>query len=427
MKTLCKIFSVFFLLLIIISCEKKQEKITNPNDYEAYLHVDKEVDMEELNFWSNKLKSTPNQFPYLVKIASAQTQLFNETGDINYLSDASSNLEKANQQTKYNNAGYLRSLARNYISQHRFLEALELLKKAEENGQNLKSTEKMLFDVYLELGNNNKAFHYLSQFRNTQEFDYLIRNSKWNDHEGKLDQAIFYMESATSVAEDSKNKNLMEWSYTNLADFYGHAGRIKDSYNYFLKALAINPSSAYAKKGISWIVFSHEKNSKESSRIIDAITTTYNTPDLLLLKADIAEYENNIKVKEESIAKYLAQIINPKYGDMYNKYNAILYNEDKKTITKAIDIAQREIKNRPTPQSYDLLAWSYFKSGKNSEALHIVENNIINKTFEPEVLFHAAEIYKANGKIEKAQNLKKELIESLFELGPLMETNIRNI
>lgn len=427
MKTVYKIFSVFFLLLIISSCEKKQEKITNPKDYEAYLNVDEEVDMEELNFWTNKLKSTPNQFPYLVKIASAQTQLFNETGNINYLANASSNLERANQQTKYNNASYLRSLARNYISQHKFLEALELLKKAEENKQNLESTQKMLFDVYLELGNNNKAFHYLSQFRNIQKFDYLIRNSKWNDHEGKLDQAIFYMENATSIVERTKNKSLMEWSYTNLADFYGHAGRIKASYNYFLKALAINPSSAYAKKGISWIIFSHEKNSKEALRIIDAIATTYNTPDLFLLKAEIAEYENNTKVKEESINEYLTQINNPNYGDMYNKYNVLLYNKNTETVPKAIHIAQREIKNRPTPLSYDLLAWSYFNSGKKSEALQIVENNIINKTFEPEVLFHVAEIYKANGEIEKAQKLKKELIESLFELGPLMEMNIKNI
>ncbi len=427
MKTIYNILSVLLLLLIISSCEKNLETITNPKDYQAYLDVKTELNKEDLNFWENKLNENPNQFPYLIKIANAQTQLFNETGNIDYLVDASSNLEKANQQTKFKNANYLRSLARNYISQHKFLEAIELLKKAEKNGENLKSTQKMLFDVYLELGNKNQAFYYLSQFRNAQDFDYLIRNSKWNDHKGNLNQAIYSMENATKIAEKSKNKNLIEWSYTNLADFYGHAGRIKDSYNHFLKALAINPLNAYAKKGISWIVFSHEKNPKEALRIINAIASNHNTPDLSLLKVEIAEYENNKDAKNESINEYLTLVNNPKYGDMYNKYNVLLYSENQETIRKAIDIAQKEIKNRPTPQSYDLLAWSYYNSDKKPEALQIVENKIVNKTFEPDVLFRVAQIYKANGELKKAQKLKKELIESLFELGPSMEMDIKNI
>ena len=69
-----------------------------------------------------------------------------------------------------------------------------------------------------------------------------------NDHNGDLDTTIRFMEKARDKAEASKNNGLMLWAYTNLADYYGHAGRIEDSYDHYLKTLRIDPENAYAKK-----------------------------------------------------------------------------------------------------------------------------------------------------------------------------------
>tara|TARA_B110000879_G_C11025886_1_gene452842 strand:+ start:211 stop:339 length:129 start_codon:yes stop_codon:yes gene_type:complete len=41
-------------------------------------------------------------------------------------------------------------------------------------------------------------------------------------------------------------------------------------------------------------------------------------------------------------------------------------------------------------------------------------------------LLNIAYILKANGRSEEAINIKKELIESIFELGPLVEKEIRS-
>ena len=70
------------------------------------------------------------------------------------------------ENTNFNNAGYLRSLAKNYISQHRFKEALEVLTKAEYNGEKLQQTQYILIDVHLELGNLEKGEQYFC-FLNT--------------------------------------------------------------------------------------------------------------------------------------------------------------------------------------------------------------------------------------------------------------------
>jgi tetratricopeptide (TPR) repeat protein len=430
MKTINQVVSVF-LLLLIVSCNSKQKKITDATEYAVYIETSEnemlQLAKEDFIFWEKKLEKEPNQFPYLAKAAASQSQIFSRTGDIEALIKAENYLIKANEATNYNNAGYLKALARNYISQHRFKEALELLVKSEINGEGLKGTEKMLFDVHLELGNFEKAKSYLEKIQKDSDFDYLIRLSKWSDHRGNLDAAIKYMEQAKGIAESSNVPSVKQWVFTNLADYYGHAGRIKDSYEHYLKALEIDPTDAYAKKGIAWIVYSYEKNADEALRILNEITKAYNAPDYHLLKAEIAEFKGDIKLKENQLAHYLEAVNNPSYGDMYNTYHAILLAENKKETSKALKIAHVEIANRPTPQSYDLLAWVHYNHGDVKEALKVAEQYVVGKTSEPDVLFHLAKIYKTNGELEKAKRLKEELLESTFELGPLMENEINNI
>ena len=422
---------MFTMLLLIVSCNETVDKITSNLDYDKYLQVDKnemlQLTMEDCKFWENKLEKEPSQFPYLVKAAASQSQLFSKTGNIEWLIEAEEKLIKANKITNNSNAAYLKSLARNYISQHRFKESLELLQKAEAVGDHLKSTQMMLFDVYLELGNYELAKNYLDKFTDTNDFDFLIRLSKWSDHRGDLDAAIKYMEQAKVKAEASNLASVKQWTYTNLADYYGHAGKIKASYNHYLKALELDPTDAYAKKGIAWIVYSYEKNSEEALRILNNATKSYNAPDYYLLKAEIAEFEGDIVMQNEQLKLYETAIKNNLYGNMYNKYTALIYAENKKQTASALKIAHIEIKNRPTPQSYDLLAWTYYNQGDIEEALNVMENHVVGKTFEPEVLFHLANIYKANGKFKKVNNLKEELELSTFELGPIMAKKIDNI
>ena len=430
MKSINQI-AYIILLLLLVSCNTESKQITNTKDYAVYLETSEnemlQLANEDFKFWEKKLEKDQNQFPYLAKAAASQSQIFNKTGKIEALIKAEKYLIQVNEATQYNKAGYLRTLARNYVSQHRFKEALALLKKAEINGEGLKGTQKMLFDVHLELGNFDEAKSYLEKIRKDSDFDYLIRLSKWSDHRGNLDAAIKYMEQAKAIAETSNMPSTKQWVYTNLADYYGHEGKIEASYKHYLKALELDPNDAYAKKGIAWIVYSYEKNADEALRILNEITKTYNAPDYHLLKAEIAEFKGDFDLKDEQLKLYAEAVKNPFYGDMYNTYNALLYAENDKQAAEALKIANIEIENRPTPQSYDLLAWTYFNQGSSVEALKVAEKHVVGKTSEPDVLFHLAKIYKANGKTEKAKRLKQELLESAFELGPLMEIEIKNI
>ena len=427
-----QLFLLFVTFSIATSCKTSTNKqITNTKDYNEFLISSENTSLENIqkdfNFWKQKLEKTPNQYPYYVKLASANNAIFKLTGEIESLKEAEHNLVLANEKTSYNNAGYLRSLSRNYISQHRFKEALELLKKAEINGQDLQQTQFMLIDVNLELGNLEETEKYLSKVKNFKSFDYLLRISKYNDHIGNLNKAIEYLEASLEIAKSSNNKTLIQWNYTNLSDYYGHAGRIKDSYNSYIKALKLNANDSYAKKGIAWIVYSYERNPQEALRILETVTKENKAPDYHLLKAEILEFMGNLEEKEKEIKKYLVKVSDKNYGVMYHKYDVLLYADDATKSSKALEIAAQEVSERPTAQSYDLLAWSYLKNGQKEKALEISKKHVINKTFEPEALLHTAYILKANGRIEDAIKLKEDLIESIYELGPLTESEIKNI
>ncbi|WP_413998546.1 tetratricopeptide repeat protein [Flavobacterium sp. W1B] len=420
-----------FTILFIFGCETKPDEVTKTSDYNKYLNVKDNKSMtfanNEIDFWQKKFDAAPNQISYLSFIAANYATLFEYTGNIKYLYKTESLLTQSNAAYNYSKTSTIRSLARNYITQHRFKEALELANKALAIGEGKKETQKLLFDVQMELGNYPEAIKNLNAFQNMKDYDYLIRLAKWNDHKGDLKTAIGLMEKARDIAENEGNKVLKIWSYSNLGDYYGHAGRIQESYDSYLKTLAIDPNYSYALKGIAWIVFSHERNTAEAKRIVETIELTHNTPDFYLLKSQIAQFEGNKAKETENRNAYFAMLEANNYGAMYNKYNVLIYADAKETASKALEIAKTEVDHRPTPDSYDLLAWSYLNMGENKKALEIAQKHVVGKSFEPKVQYHLAMIYKSNNLKQKTKPIKEELLSSIYELGPNFDQKLNQL
>ena len=190
----------------------------------------------------------------------------------------------------------------------------------------------------------------------------------------------------------------------------------------------MQPDNAYVKKGLAWIAYSYEKNADEALRILDSINVNYNTPDYHLLRAEIAEYKGDDAQKEKELQEYKDKVNNPAYGEMYNAYNAVVYAEEFKDFDKALQIAQRDVNNRPTPETYHNLAYVHHLAGNNKKALTLIEDHVKGKTYEPMALYHSAIIYKANGMTEQVETLKNdELLGTAYEMGPVTYEKIKNL
>ncbi|MEZ2415629.1 tetratricopeptide repeat protein [Muriicola sp. E247] len=414
------------LLFLLNSCELWENgKVTDPQDYNAYLQTGpSETSSKYFRLWNSKIKPDSLQLTSFGIVAGQYNSFFQATGEITYLKKAETALKKAVDIAAIGKSGYLRALARNYISQHRFKEALPLALEARKLGSGLLETQYLLFDLYMELGEFNKAEQYLDSTRNMSAFGSLIRLAKWNDHQGNLDTTIRLMEKAAKKAEQATNRATMLWSYTNLADYYGHAGRIEYSYQYYLKALSLDPQNAYAKKGIAWIAYSHEGEITEAMRILESIDDHYQSPDLYLLKAEIAEYSGDTAEYIKSMNAFFKMSENPLYGEMYNAYKIELYLNSTMQYDKAVALALRDVKNRPTPSAYALLAYSYFKAGEKDTAYKLVEDYVLGKSEEPLVLLQLAEILKDRGDLARVKQIRNSLEEAAFELGPLTRMRV---
>jgi tetratricopeptide (TPR) repeat protein len=317
-------------------------------------------------------------------------------------------------------------LGRNYISQHRFRDALFVLSKAEFTGEKLIESQKMLFDVHMELGNYALAGCYLAEISKVADFDYFIRMAKWQDYLGELDHAIHFMELALDQAVRMNNQKLIVWSYTNLGDFYGHANRIEEAYELYVRTLEIDPGNVYAIKQIAWIAYSYEKNPDKALQILESLEKRYTAPDLLLLKSDILEYQGKTTFAKGKKKEFMHKVSSQDYGRMYNTYLIEIQIENKE-FEKAIALAENEVSQRSTPETNGLLAWSYYHSGSIDKAFSILNDKVIGQTFEPIPLYCAAVVIKEKGEFAMVEKIKKDLIESAFEVGPLMEHKIKEL
>ncbi len=417
--------------LLYFSCDltkEKYSKFLNSEDYNAYLEI-KNISYESAKknnlFWLNRLAPDSSGVGDLGPLAGTYGALFTITGDVSNLKNAEALYKKAYSISATNKDGYARGLAQNYISQHRFKEAQQLLEDTYAGPTNKRETELQLFDAYMETGTYDKAFEALEKIKNTSDYHYLIRLAKWSDYRGDLDAAINYLEKAKTIAESGGLKPLKIWTYTNLGDFYGHAGRIDEAYNMYLQTLALEPDNAYAKKGIAWIAYSYEKDTKEANRILDTLLQSHKVPEYYLLKAEIAEFDGNYIVQKENLQLFEAAASNPDYGVMYNAYLIEYYANS--NLKKALDIAQQEVLNRATPETYQLLALVQLRNGFNKKALSTIENFVEGKTEEPMALLHSAYVYKANGLDAKVAELKPKLEDAAFEIGPVLLKNVQQL
>ena len=148
-------------------------------------------------------------------------------------------------------------------------------------------------------------------------------------------------------------------------------------------------------------------------------------PEAHLMLAEIAELDDNQMEKADQLKKFKSLVSMPEYKNMYHKYLATLEAEEFQNPNAAVSIAQAEIANRSTPQSYDLLAWAYYHQNNFREALSIATRQVENQSFEPEAFYHLGIIYQANGNNEKARHYLNEALESEFELGPSISKKIK--
>jgi len=403
------------------------EPIVKQSDYLPFLinsvAVSTSVFDNDLFFWEKKLDSQPNNTTYKRKLAGLLSQRFRKKGTIKDILN-SDLLLKSTLDRKLNLAASYQALSANAITQHEFKLAQFYAEEALEIGERKDLSTLLLFDANLELGDINTSAYLLNQQVNKTRFDYLTRAAKLSDAQGDLDKAILLMESALDRVRD--NQRLHAWALSNLADMYGHAGKIEKSYETYLKVLSMDHEHLHSLQGIAWIAFSNDNNTSAAIQILNYIRSQKETPDVLLTLSDIALENGDYQLSDAYKTQFLEKTSQTQFGAMYNKYLIEIYASMPKTQQLALKMAKQEVINRPNALVYDLLAWSHFSLGNFLEAIRIAKEHVEGVSFEPNVIFHLGKYYAAVGEKRTAKKYFKQSLESQFELGPLITQQVRN-
>lgn len=420
------------LLLVLgclLSCSGKKHLVKEA-DYSMYLKegvLEKPVQLSaaEIKFWEARLQADTGSFVAMLKLGAAQQHYFKLTGTPRHLVMADSLFARSSVKLNDHDPEILYTRAQTAITRHRFAQAATY-NDAAVNAQGDPYIHQLIgFDSGMELGQYWSAIRHLDSISDPSSFDYLIRKAKFEDHQGHQDRAIQLMEKAVEMVR-GKKKGIYCWTLCNLADMYGHAGRPEKAYKAYLSVLEKDPAYLYALKGIAWIAFSHDRDSRVALQILNYIQRQTQMPDLWLMKAEIKEWEGDQAGKAVCLQRFKEETAHSDNGDMYNKYLIGLLSGEYNDVEKALSLALRETKNRPTPETFDWLAWVYYQNGQSRKALEIVMKNVYRQTSEPASIFHTAMIMEANGKNAEALGLFKECTGSYFELGPLKEKIIRD-
>ncbi|BAO56074.1 tetratricopeptide repeat protein [Nonlabens marinus] len=416
---------ILFGFLGLVSCNQETtqqpENITNIEDYQVYLDTDETELISQLKAEVEELKTEAagdtTRIVLNGSIAGKLNTLFDLTGNVDYLNESVRFRESVVKNTYIRPENSKHALAQAYIKQHRFKKADSLMRSFTQEFSGPES-QMVQFDIAMELGEYKKAESLLDSMRNTGDYNYLIRAAKWNDYIGQLGTTVNLMENAMELADQSGDQSRQLWSYSNIADYYGHHGDLEKSYAHYLKTLEKDPHNTYALKGIAWIAYSHDSDVEEARTILENLSKRHPTPDYLLDLAELYEFEGK---EQEAMAlkeDFMTRVSDPEYRGMYNAYK-ITELIDAGQTQKAVDLARIEVQNRATPETYDLLGYALLTNGEAQAALENHEQYVIGKTFEPVAQFHTALIYKANGMDKAVAAFKEELLETEYEMGPV--------
>jgi hypothetical protein len=167
---------------------------------------------------------------------------------------------------------------------------------------------------------------------------------------------------------------------------------------------------------LGWIALVHDRNEKLATKIFAFVHEKIKSPDPLFKLSQAAELTDLNKAKKYARA-FVQHASLPVYGNMYNKYLIQLYTGILNEPASALAIAQTEISNRATAQTYAWLAWCLYTNGRDKEASEVYSDHVSGRALEALELCWMGKMMKGLGKGYNAQQFFKAAGKNKFDLS----------
>ena len=419
-----------FVFCSILSCKNTGKPIADVAFADSLIAHYQESGIEKLvkgdmDFWKKRLETEPGSYTALSRYAGGLVQQFHLYGDMTALLGADSILKQLNTEYKEKEAGILRSLSSLNITRHRFKDADLFAQKALAIGSEKYASTLLYFDTQFELGSYILADQALRSCASTNEYGYFFRLSKWKHLQGETDSAVFYMLKAADWSGTSIV--LKQTALSNVADLYMHEGELKKANELYVANLKKNAADYHSLQGIGRIALMKDKDTTEAEKIFRFIATKNQLPDALYNMEWVAEQKADTVLQKKSAEDFVMKATDTVYGGMYNKYLVEMYTGILQSPGRALAIAEKEILNRTTPQTYAWLVWTLHKSGQNEKAMEVYKAHVSGKPLEALELYWMGKMMKEMGKNYNANEFFKAANKNFYDLSPEKQRDLKSL
>lgn len=375
----------------VVSATFVDSIITHYNNESAFTSVEK-----ELAFWKDRIQ--PNSVDYVnsMKYAAVLVSRFHLSGNIHDLKLSDSVHRKLSFDLNGKEASPILALSRYALLQHRFREADSLFRKADSIGIKSYDRASSSFDINFETGRILFAESDIEKIAIENDFGYQFRRSKLMHYKGKLDSALSAMKKAADVS--GNNLLLSNAALSNLADLYVHAGQLKKASETYQQCIRESPADLHSLMGLGRIALLADGNDSLAERIFRFVSDKTHSPDPLYQLIGVAEKRNDSALMKKYATAFVEIAADPAYGKMYNKYLVYLYAGILKDPAKAESLAEAELQNRNTPQTYAWFAYAQAMNGKLTEANAVYNKYVSGKPLEGMELYYMGKLMRKMGK-----------------------------
>ena len=386
---------------------------SNKQNESTLISTPADIDIKK---YSAKIKQSPDDYYYYLKLGEAYIQKGREIGNIIPYNLAQNAIEKSLELYPDSYAGYI-YMAQISSYKHDFEKAIDHAKKALELRPDKAIAYGVLGDAYLELGLYKEALkaygsmHYLepgfSSYSRIAQLRFL-----WGD----TANAIEAMDKAIEFG--SKNnlvKENLAWAKVILGSLYFKQGKLDLAEDSYKEALEIYKNYYLALEHLA------ELNSA---------TGNYKEAINLYEKAIELNPKSHFYIELGNIHKQLRQtnISNQYYHKAEQSYQDVVssgikghsrelvlyYLENNKKLDMALNLAEQDSRENDDIYADDTLAWAYYKLGDLDKAEFYIKKSIRLGTKDAVLYYHAGMIYFELNKLEEA----KSYFQTAIQINP---------
>lgn len=359
-----------------------------------------------IKFFQAKINKDPDDFSNYERLGSAFLQKGRETGDLSYYELSEKALSKAVELAPAQlNASPKMQLAGVMFAEHRFQESLQMAQRALTQQPEAITGNATLGDAYLESGDYDRAAECYAKLvppngGETPGLDYLreSRTGNLSFMRGDTAAAIEHMQAAiTASAAAHMPKENQAWTYFTLGEFYLQSGQLESAWDAGEKSASMFPGYHRAL-ALEAQVRAAQQRYPEAAALYKKAMAAVPLPIYAAALGDVDTKlgRNDDAKKEFDLVETIANL-SALGKTVYNRELAMFYADHDRSLPKALELVQKELKVRKDVYTWDALAWTLYKNGKSKDAADAAERALALGTKDALLYFHAGMIYRANG------------------------------